>query len=106
MAKTGMLKMQADNKALLDGMCRFIGVRADHMARLSVHAPLLLSRKEALGKEFHWYALKCPDTLALLSERLPGGIDSLVDALLQYCERMLTRPVNDRAAWRVVGRDA
>ncbi|RBH43502.1 diguanylate cyclase, partial [Pseudomonas sp. MWU13-2860] len=66
------------------------------------HAPLLLSRKEALGKEFYWYALKCPDTLALLSERLPGGIDSLVDALLQYCERMLTRPVNDRAAWRVV----
>ncbi|WP_156187863.1 EAL domain-containing protein [Chromobacterium alkanivorans] len=99
---TGMLKMQADNKALLDGMCRFIGVRADHMAQLTAHAPQLLSRKEALGKEFYWYALKCPETLALLSERLPGGIDSLVDALLQYCERMLTRPVNGRAARRVV----
>ncbi len=94
-------KMQADNKALLDGVCRFIGIRAEHLAQLPQHAPALLARRELLGKELYWYLLKTPDAAQAWLSGFPDA-DALVASLLRYLRLMLTTPTDGAAARRAV----
>ncbi|CUA82797.1 diguanylate cyclase (GGDEF) domain [Gulbenkiania indica] len=85
----------------LESLCRYVGLRAQHLALLAEHAEQLLGNPDALGKTFYWYLLKNTETadslLALPSERLNG----LVTSQVRYFGALLRQPLDVAQAERV-----
>ncbi len=91
------VKMQTDDKALLAGMCRFIGIRAEHLAQLPRYAELCLARRPLLAKELYWHLLKSERELELLQQQA-GCLDAAVERLLQDWEKLLRHPLDEARA--------
>ncbi|QEL55233.1 EAL domain-containing protein [Chromobacterium paludis] len=94
------VKMQTDDKALLAGMCRLIGIRADHLALLPRYAELCLARREVLAKELYWHLLKSECEAESLKQRA-GSLEAVVERLLQEWESLLRLPLDEARAWQL-----
>ncbi|POZ60112.1 EAL domain-containing protein [Chromobacterium alticapitis] len=92
--------MQMDDEALLAGMCRLIGIRAEHLAPLPRYADLCLARRELLAKELYWHLLKSERESVLLGERA-GGLDAAAERLLREWEGLLRQPLDEAQARRI-----
>ncbi|OHX19481.1 EAL domain-containing protein, partial [Chromobacterium sphagni] len=87
--------------ALLAGMCRFIGIRTEHLAQLSLQADACLARRELLGKELYWHLLKSPDEAERLQRHHGAALQAVADRLLLEWETLLRSPLDEAGAQRL-----
>ncbi|KUM01905.1 EAL domain-containing protein [Chromobacterium subtsugae] len=90
--------MQTDNMALLAGMCRFIGIRTEHLAALSLQADACLARSELLAKELYWHLLKSPQEAEPLQRHYGEAMEALAARLLREWEALLRDPLDEGGA--------
>ncbi|WP_434627221.1 EAL domain-containing protein [Chromobacterium sp. CV08] len=93
--------MQTDDMALLAGMRRFTGIRAEQLARLALCADACFARRELLAKELYWYLLKSPREAELLQRHHAAGLEAVADRLLREWRRLLFEPLDAAAARRL-----
>ncbi len=94
--------MHTDEMALLANMCRFIGIRTEHLAQLPRHADAGLARRELLGKELYWHLLKSPGEAERLQRHHGCDQDELAAMLLAEWDALLSAPLEPAVAAALV----